>query len=62
MKYELDDRLSLKELFDSQKHGRNDWVPEQERNFDAGHTPTRPTMVVKGYEEIDGVMYKVWQA
>ena len=36
-----------------------DYVPEQERNFDAGHTPTQSVLRVKGYEEIDGKMYKV---
>ena len=55
------ERLSLKEAFDAQRFQRNDWVPEQERNFDANHTPSRSEMVLKGYEEIDGKMYKVWQ-
>ena len=36
-----------------------DYVPEQERNFDAGHTARQSVLRVKGYEEIDGKMYKV---
>ena len=53
---------TLKELYDAHRFQRNDWVPEQERNFDAQYSPPRPTMAVKGYECIDGTWYKVWQA
>jgi len=37
------------------------FVPEQERNFDAGHTPTDTPRKYIGEEWIDGKLYKVWQ-
>ncbi len=37
------------------------FVPEQERNFDAGHTPSPTPMRFIREEMIDGKLYKVWQ-
>ena len=56
------DRTELNEVFSGQRFMSSDWVPEQERNFDAQYSPPRDRMVLKGYETIDGKRYKVWQA
>ena len=37
------------------------FVPEQERNFDAGYTPSDTSRTYVGEEWIDGKLYKVWQ-
>ena len=37
------------------------FVPEQERNFDAGYTPSDSSRQYVGEEWIDGKLYKVWQ-
>ena len=42
------------------KVGSN-FVPEQERNFDAGYTPVDTSRQYVGEEWIDGKLYKVWQ-
>ena len=42
------------------KVGSN-FVPEQERNFDAGYTPSDSSRQYVGEEWIDGKLYKVWQ-
>ena len=39
----------------------HDFVPEQERNFDAGYSPEPSTRVCVGEEWIDGKWYKVFQ-
>ena len=39
----------------------HDFVPEQERNFDAGYSPTPSTRKMVGEEWIDGKLYKVFQ-
>ena len=37
------------------------FIPEQERNFDAGYTPTDTPRQYVGEEWIDGKLYKVFQ-
>ena len=37
------------------------FVPEQERNFDAGYCPSDTSRTLVGEEWIDGKLYKVWQ-
>ena len=39
----------------------HDFVPEQERNFDAGYSPEASTRKYVGEELIDGKWYKVYQ-
>ena len=58
------DRMSYDDLYElGIRPGKvgSTFVPEQERNFDAGYTPvdTSRTYVVE--EWIDGKLYKVWQ-
>ena len=38
-----------------------DFIPEQERNFDAGFSPEHPTLILVGEEFIGGKWYKVYQ-
>lgn len=37
------------------------FVPEQERNFDAGYIPSNNSRIYVRKEWIDGKLYKVWQ-
>ena len=39
----------------------NNWVPEQERNFDAGYIPTDTPRQFLREERIDGKWYRVYQ-
>ena len=39
----------------------HDFVPEQERNFDAGYSPSESKHKFIREEWIDGKLYKVWQ-
>ena len=39
----------------------HDFVPEQERNFDAGYSPAPSTRKLVGEELINGKWYKVFQ-
>ena len=39
----------------------SNFVPEQERNFDAGYTPSDTSRTYVREEWIDGKLYKVWQ-
>ena len=39
----------------------HDFIPEQERNFDAGYSPEASTRKYVGEELIDGKWYKVYQ-
>ena len=45
------------------RHGHvgHGWVPEQERNFDAGFMPTDTPRVFLREERIGGKLYKVYQ-
>ncbi len=40
---------------------QHNFVPEQERNFDAGYSPSPCTRKMVGEEWIDGKLYKVFQ-
>ena len=40
---------------------QHNFVPEQERNFDAGYSPEPSTRKYVGEELIDGKWYKVFQ-
>ena len=53
-------RGDLTDLIRPGNHGPT-FVPEQERNFDAGHTPSPTPMRFIREEWIDGKLYKVWQ-
>lgn len=50
----------LADLIRPGNHGPT-YVPEQERNFDAGHVPSPPTYRLVREEWIDGKLYKVYQ-
>ena len=50
----------LADLIRPGNHGPT-FVPEQERNFDAGYTPSETQMRFIREEWIDGTLYKVWQ-
>ena len=50
----------LVELLPNGPVGHN-FVPEQERNFDAGYSPPPSTRKYVGEEWIDGKLYKVFQ-
>ena len=58
------DNLTYNDLYElgitPGKVGSN-FVPEQERNFDAGYTPSDSSRQYVGEEWIDGKLYKVWQ-
>ena len=58
------DKLTYNDLYElgitPGKVGSN-FVPEQERNFDAGYTPSDSSRQYVGEEWIDGKLYKVWQ-
>ena len=51
----------LLELLRNGPVGHN-FVPEQERNFDAGYTPSQSSHEFLREEEIDGKWYRVYQA
>ena len=38
-----------------------DFIPEQERNFDAQYSPSQPTRRLVGKEWVDGKLYNVYQ-
>ena len=60
----MKDRLSGSDLLElGIKPGQvsSTFVPEQERNFDAGYCPTETPRKYIGEEWIDGKLYKVWQ-
>jgi len=53
--------IDLSELIRPGNHGPQ-YVPEQERNFDAGFTPTDAPLKFIRKEKIDGKWYSVMQA
>ena len=55
-----EDNTDLVELIRSGPVGYN-FVPEQERNFDAGFTPTPTPRKFIRKEQIDGKWYRVYQ-
>ena len=58
------DRMSYDDLYElGIRPGQvgSTFVPEQERNFDAGYTPSDTSRTYVGEEWIDGKLYKVWQ-
>ncbi len=64
MKYQNDNRSNshLEEMFSHRAHGvPQDTYYEQERNFDAGFTPSSSPARCTGTERIDGKLYKVFQ-
>ena len=64
MKYQEDNRSNtlLEELYSRRSQGVPvGYVPEQERNFDAGFTPSQTPHKFIREEKIDGQLYKVYQ-
>ena len=64
MKYQEDNRSNslLEELFSHRSQGvPAGYVPEQERNFDAGFTPSQTPRKFVRKEQIDGTWYNVYQ-
>ena len=60
----MKDRLSGDDLLEMGiKIGKvsSTFVPEQERNFDAGYCPSETPRQYVGEEWIDGKLYRVWQ-
>ena len=55
-----EDRQDLVELLRHGPVGHN-YVPEQERNFDAGFTPSEIPRKFIREERIDGTLYRVYQ-
>ena len=58
------DRMSYDDLYElGIRPGKvgSTFVPAQERNFDAGYTPSDTPRKYMGEEWIDGKLYKVWQ-
>ena len=52
---------SLEEILGHRAPGvQPDYVPEQERNFDAGHMPTETPLKHVRTERIDGKLYEVF--
>jgi len=63
MKYQKDNRSNsiLEEMFSHRAHGvPHDTYYEQERNFDAGFTPTPTPARCMGTTRIEGQLYKVF--
>ncbi len=59
---DLTDNIPMTDLVEQIRNGLpHNFVPEQERNFDAGYTPSRDVRVCVGEEWIDGKLYKVFQ-
>ena len=58
---DAEDRLDLVDILKTGPVGHNH-VPEQERNFDAGYTPSAYSPQYIREEKIDGKWYRVYQA
>ena len=59
---ELSEDIKMTDLVEQIRNGSpHNFVPEQERNFDAGYTPSPDVRVCVGEEWIDGKLYKVFQ-
>jgi len=64
MKYQNDNRSNtcLEEMFSHRARGvPQDTYYEQERNFDAGFTPTETPARYMGTTRVEGKLYKVFQ-
>ena len=58
----LTEDIKMTDLVEMIRNGpTHNYVPEQERNFDAGYTPSPDVRVYVGEEWIDGKRYKVFQ-
>ena len=58
LKISTEDKLTLDEIMNGVS---NNYITEQERNFDAGYTPSPTQHKYIGEEWIDGKKYKVFQ-
>ena len=58
LKISTEDKLTLDEIMNGVSHN---YIPEQERNFDAGYSPEASTRKYVGEELIGGKWYKVYQ-
>ena len=53
-------KTDVVELMRSGPDGHN-WIPEQERNFDAGYMPSETPRTFLREEMVDGKWYRVYQ-
>jgi len=61
-KLNAEDRLDLVDVLNGAGGAGHNYVPEQERNFDAGYMPSTTQHKYLREETIGGKLYKVYQA